>query len=260
MAGAGPVWMCGYDDHSLPPVRGEGNQAMNVGAMFAVNSALVAILARGRRGGGQRADVSIHAALNVTTEMATVEWLTMGATVQRQAGRHASVQPTLPTQVQAADGKWVTTGFAPRFLADLQALLGWLEELELADGSEGTLIRMAIEAGGIDMTVLRSDPLVAEMYGASREAMVLIASALAAMDFFIGAQERGLAVGIINSPESVIGDEHMRARHAFSEIHNDVLGTSYLAAGRPFVSTVSPYRVRGRAPLVGEHNADIAER
>ena len=26
MAEGGPVWSCGYDDHSLPPIRGGGNQ------------------------------------------------------------------------------------------------------------------------------------------------------------------------------------------------------------------------------------------
>src|SRR5262245_32291510 len=28
-AEGGPVWMCGYDDHDLPPVRGGGNQAVH---------------------------------------------------------------------------------------------------------------------------------------------------------------------------------------------------------------------------------------
>ncbi len=28
LAGGGPAWSCGYDDHSLPPVRGGGNQAV----------------------------------------------------------------------------------------------------------------------------------------------------------------------------------------------------------------------------------------
>ena len=28
LAGGGPVWNCGYDDHTIPPVRGGGNQAL----------------------------------------------------------------------------------------------------------------------------------------------------------------------------------------------------------------------------------------
>ena len=29
--GGGPVWSCGYDDHTIPPVRGGGNQAFHIG-------------------------------------------------------------------------------------------------------------------------------------------------------------------------------------------------------------------------------------
>ena len=257
MAGAGPVWMCGYDDHSLPPVRGEGGQAMNVGSVQAVNATLAALFARPRGGGGQRIDVSVHAALNVSTETATYEWLTMGSTVMRQTGRHASAAPTLPTQIGAADGRWVTTGFPPRHLKDIEALLGWLEDLGLDDSSEGNLLRMAVEQGGIDMTAVRTDPLAAAMYGAGREALCAIAAAIPALEFFTGAQERGLAVGVINSPEAALSNVHIEARHAFAEVAHEDVGAVYRYAGAPFVSAVSPYRVRWRAPHVGEHNSEF---
>lgn len=39
LAGGGPVWSCGYDDHGLPPVRGGGNQGFQTASMFAVMSA-----------------------------------------------------------------------------------------------------------------------------------------------------------------------------------------------------------------------------
>ena len=42
LAGGGPVWSCGYDDHSIPPVRGGGNQGYHTGSIFAVMSALTA--------------------------------------------------------------------------------------------------------------------------------------------------------------------------------------------------------------------------
>ena len=72
MAEAGPAWSCGYDDHSLPPVRGGGNQAFHTAGHCAVMSLLVALLAREETGEGQHIDVSMYAASNVTTEMATL--------------------------------------------------------------------------------------------------------------------------------------------------------------------------------------------
>src|SRR5262249_12865204 len=40
LAGGGPVWSCGYDDHSLPPVRGGGNQGYHTACLWAVTGAL----------------------------------------------------------------------------------------------------------------------------------------------------------------------------------------------------------------------------
>ena len=45
-----PAWSCGYDDHTIPPVRGGGNQAFHTGSMFAVMAALTAVLAPRRVG------------------------------------------------------------------------------------------------------------------------------------------------------------------------------------------------------------------
>src|SRR5262249_24074387 len=65
LAGGGPAWSCGYDDHSLPPVRGGGNQAYHTGGHNAVIALLAALLERERSGLGQLVDVNVHAACNV---------------------------------------------------------------------------------------------------------------------------------------------------------------------------------------------------
>ena len=56
LAGGGPVWSCGYDDHTLPPVRGGGNQGYHTGCVWAVIGALTAVLlaSRHRRGPARR--------------------------------------------------------------------------------------------------------------------------------------------------------------------------------------------------------------
>jgi crotonobetainyl-CoA:carnitine CoA-transferase CaiB-like acyl-CoA transferase len=259
MSAAGPVWMCGYDDHTLPPVRGEGNQSMNVGGIHAAIATITALVARGRHARGQRIDVSIWAALNVATEGATYEWLTMGSTLLRQTGRHASAQSTMTVQLAAADGNWVNSGFPPRHLREVEALLGWLTEVGLDDSPEGVLLRMARDQGGIDYARLRTDPLQVEMLGAGREALWKIAAVLPAREFFIQAQHRGLAVGVINSIETMLDDPHVQARHAWTEVAHDELEATVTYPPPPFHSEVAPYRIRSRAPGVGEHNAGLLE-
>ena len=46
LAEGGPAWSCGYDDHTLPPVRGGGNQGFHAAGNWAVMAVLVALLSR----------------------------------------------------------------------------------------------------------------------------------------------------------------------------------------------------------------------
>ena len=133
LAEGGPAWSCGYDDHSLPPVRGGGNQGFHTAGNWAVMSMLVALLRREETGAGQLIDVNMLAASNVTTEMATYGWLMAGAEVQRQTGRHAAPILTPPTQVRCRDGRYATTGVPPRDPATFQAILDVLDRLGLRD-------------------------------------------------------------------------------------------------------------------------------
>ena len=114
LAAGGIAWMNGYDDHTLPPVRGAGNQGYHTGCHYGVMSFLAALLYRDVSGEGQFIDVSAHASCNVTTESGSYSWLVAEATVQRQTGRHASINPSMPSQVRCADGRYVNTGMPPR--------------------------------------------------------------------------------------------------------------------------------------------------
>src|SRR5262249_16248196 len=133
LASGGPVWSCGYDDHSAPPVRGGGNQAYHTGAHFAVMALLVALIQRHRSAPRQLVDVNIPAACNVTTEFATYEWLVAHGTVQRQTGRHASLARTPPTQARCADGRYANTGVPPRTPEQFRRLRQWLVDLGLVE-------------------------------------------------------------------------------------------------------------------------------
>ena len=52
-ANGGFAWMNGYDDHSLPPVRGGGQQAYHTGSNYAFMSILTALLHRDATGVGR---------------------------------------------------------------------------------------------------------------------------------------------------------------------------------------------------------------
>ena len=258
LAGGGPAWSCGYDDHALPPVRGGGNQAFHTGAHHAVMALLVALLERERSGKGQLVDVNVHAACNVTTEMASYEWLVARATVQRQTGRHATVMRTSSSQTRCADGLHVNTGVPPRRPEEFGRLHQWLRDLGLAgEYPEIFLLEMGMQREHIDLSRIGQDPEITAIFGAGRDAIVLIASKLPAVEFFREAQARGLPVGVIYAPEEVLDDPHFRARGFPVEVEHPELGRAVTYPGAPYRFERTPWRIARRAPLLGEHNAEV---
>lgn len=259
MAGGGPVWSCGYDDHTLPPVRGLGDQALNTGCHYAVMAVLTAVLARMATGRGQFIDVSIHAALNVTTEAGSYNWLVNQSTVQRQTGRHASTVPTGPTQVRCADGRYVNTGVPPRFPKEFASLDAWLKTLGLADElPEAVFLELGARwQGPFDLSLIGKDDTITAVFGAGREALKLIATRVSAYDFFIGCQRAGLPSGVIYAPEEAFEDPHFQARGFQVPLDTPALGRTIRYPGAPYRLPASPWRLYRPAPRLGEHDAEV---
>lgn len=257
LAGGGPVWLCGYDDHSLPPVRGGGNQGFHTGSVWAVIGTLTALLARDVTGSGQLVDVSLHAAANVTTEAGTYEWLVARNTVQRQTGRHAAVAPTMPALIQSSDGRWSHTGFPPRRAEEFQKLLEWLDDLGLRDEfPDSFFLELGAGRERINTGDIGRDPEATEIFRAARDGLGFVASHLTLQEFFEGAQARGLACGAVYTPEEALTNEHFVARGFPASVRHDDLGRDVTYPGAPFPMPASPLRVT-RAPHVGEHTDEV---
>ena len=255
LAGAGPVWSCGYDDHELPPIRGAGNQAMQTAGLQAVPALLIAVLHRFASGRGQNIDVSAHAASNVTTEAGSYEWLVARATVQRQTARHAAVSPTENVVARDVNGRPVYTGVPPRSKADLESILVWMDELGVRDQYPDTvLLELGVERGGITWQDIFGDELCMQIFASGRGALMLIASKITDREFFIGGQRRGFAVGAINAPEDVLNDPHFIERGFTAALHHDRLQRDVVYAGAPIQFSESPWLLRRHAPVLGEHN------
>ena len=259
LAEGGPVWSCGYDDHELPPVRGGGNQAFHTACHYAVPAILVALMWRETSGKGQLVDISMLGAANATTEFATLWWLNAEREVGRQTGRHAHIRPTEWTQIRCADGRWFNTGVPPRNKREFAALRTWVEELGLVEEcSPYEILKLGDKYERIGLFELDADPLAGEVFQAGRDVIEFLGQRLSAYELFVGLQERGMACGIVYSPEEMMQDPHFVERGFPVDIFYEDRDTSFTHPGAPYRFGRTPWRAK-RAPLLGEHQTLIDE-
>jgi hypothetical protein len=197
------------------------------------------------------------AAINVTTEVSSVDYLYRGATNRRQTGRHASEHNTMGIQTRTGDGGYASNPLGLTTAGNYQAVIDWLRELGLEDEfPEAFFLPMGVERGGVPLKELGQNVEATEIYRAGREALYLIASKLTMAEYFVGAQTRGIACGAVYAPDEALADEHFRFREYPIEVEHPELGRSFTYPGLPFKSASIPRTIR-RAPLLGEHTSEV---
>jgi benzylsuccinate CoA-transferase BbsE subunit len=248
MAAGGEMASCGYDEADVPnapPIAPGGGNAWHIGCHFAYIAIMAALVHRTVTGAGQYIDVSIHEACALTTEAAIANYIYRGEVLLRQTGRHHAAGPTNRTQFLAKDGSYVTAlisgGLNPRNvrnLADLMDSYGMAGDLKDPRYQEPAVI--AANASHI------IDELLAGF----------IAS-LPAEEVYRAGQERGFTWGAVRAPEALLDDEHLRDRGFWKPVEHPELGRSFIYPGEAAIYNGSPWAISRRAPLIGEHNAEI---
>jgi benzylsuccinate CoA-transferase BbsE subunit len=236
LAAGGLLNSCGYDDHSIPPIRPGGDQGFHTAASFAHSGVLLALLDRQRTGKGQLVDVSMHEAMAITVELANPYWFYPRVLVQRQTCRHAQPAMTQPALFRCADGRWVYFVLIVAEAKPWEALLGWLDDFGLAvdlkDPAYQDVTHRQENFGHVQDLV---------------ECLFLMQDAAAA---YHEGQRRGLPMGILNAPEDVLEDEHLTARGFFVDVRHGERTVRY--PGTPYrFSAFEPVPVRP-APRLGQ--------
>lgn len=239
LASGGELYLCGYADHSIPPIRPAGNQAWHLGAHHALIGTLLALVERDGSGVGQVVDIAINDAVAGSLEMVTPVYHMRGEICERQEGRYAAPLPTPPMVARAQDGRYVSFYITPNERS-WASLVNWLAET----GHEAFL----------------ADPKYVGDYPARRADLDAI---LAVIGDFVGskpadevyhrAQSIGLPWGVVRSPEEAVEDPHFRARGSLVPVEHEELGRAILYPGAPAIFSETPFAVGPRPPLLGEH-------
>lgn len=242
LALGGPLNSCGYDDHSIPPIRPGGDQGFQSTASFAHLGVLLALLERQATGRGQVVDVAMHDVLSVSAELANPYWFYPRALVQRQTCRHAQPVRTQPALFATADGRYVYFNLITAEQKPWQATLEWLDSHGLAAD------------------------LIEERYGSPEYRLANFSHIQGIVEVFFLLQEaetayregqaRGLPIGVLNAPEDLPHDRHLQERRFFVPVP-DGDGGSHLYPGSPFRFSSLSSAPPAPPPRLGEHTTEI---
>lgn len=243
LATGGILMSCGYDDHSIPPIRPGGNQAMQTAASFGHTGLLLALLERQTSGLGQIVDVSMHEAIAVSGELANPYWFYPRVLLQRQTCRHAQPSPTSPALFECADGVQV---YFALILSDNKTwgiLVDWLDSLGLAlDLADEEYLQLSHRQENFHyiQTLMESFFLMQDSATVYEEA-----------------QRRGLPLGPVSAPEDLLDDPHLRARGYFTDVPID--GENVKFPGAPFAFSYGTGAPQSPPTLGSDTNAVMAE-
>lgn len=242
LALGGPLNSCGYDDHTIPPIRPGGDQGYQSTASFAHLGVLLALLQRQVTSVGQVVDVAMHDVLAVSAELANPYWFYPRAIVQRQTCRHAQPIRTQPALFACLDGGYVYFNLITAEQKPWQATLDWLISHDLA----ADLVEEAY----------RDPAYRLENFFHIQEIVEVFFLLQSAEDAYRAGQARGLPIGVVNAPEDLPGDHHLQARDFFVPIA-DGDGRTHLYPGSPFRFSSLAAAPPVRAPHLGEHTSEI---
>ena len=247
MAAGGFMALTGYYTRDLPdspPITPVGGQAWFTGGHAAMIAIGAALHQRQRTGVGQYLDVSVHEACSLSTETHVPRYLAR----HEVNYRYSDLRPTPQWEYfRCRDGKYVSVHWVRFVTPEHIAMLAyWMDELGLAD----------------DLTEERYHNLA--MVEANTEhierLLVRFFANLDGDEAFHGLQARGFVAGISRAVEEIVEDGHWKDRGFLVSVEHPELGESFVYPGAYAIYSETPCAIRSRAPLLGEHTAEVLER
>ena len=249
-------------DKDDPPNRPYGNQGYICASIDGAAGTMMALYHRDMTGEGQHVDVSMQEALSINQETAMMTW-DMNQRVARRTGARGAIPIDVPGigVYKAKDGEVFcylgTPGGSP-----WTTMLDWMTERGFAEDLHEepniSLIR------GLNLAFLtglvREPEKLPERLGLLKHLWEVFARFCASMskwELYEGAQQRRLMIGIISTPEDLAKNPQLEARSWYQDVTHDHLGADVRYPGPPYRLSDTPWSMRRRPPLPGEHTDEI---
>lgn len=239
VAMGGMMSQCGYPH--TPPLMPYGEQAYHTVANYAAIASLFALNHRDATGKGQHIDVPMQSCVAFSLEFTNLWYIYIGELLGRRGTVHGSSGPAAfaPNVYPCKDGHMCTfPGIVPMDWIEADGMIGDLRDSKWEDpftrlSPEGQAHRMEITAAWMKTHTKA--------------------------ELFEGCQNMHITWAPVNTLEDLFSDPHLIDRGFFVPLEHPELGETFIYPGAPMKMEETPWRLRRRAPLVGEHNLEIYE-
>jgi len=250
MAMGGFMYVTGDPDR--PPLRISFPLAYALASAQAALGSLIAFHHRQNTGRGQYVEVSTQESVVNTLANVLATWELNGIVTRRVGalffrgglGQEAHQRVIWPCR----DGAVAFMAMGGQAGArSNRALVKWMEEEEMAND----FLR------GIDWDAFDTVTLSKEFHRKVEEPIARFFKTHTRQQLHEGARRRGIFLQLVATPKDIIESQQLGERDFWVDVLHPELGKAIRYPGSFAKASESPLRLGSRAPLVGEHNADI---
>ena len=260
VAMSGIMWLAGdpQDPPNVPPWR----QGYISASIQAAAGTMMAIYHRDVHGEGQHVDVSMQEALSIAQETAMQYW-DMLQQLRNRTGAGTILPISIPGigPYECRDG-WVygfvgTPGGAP-----WSDLLQWMiDEGAAEDLAEEPYHDFCMNLNMRFLTSLMQDPASLgdkiKIMTHIEQVLLRFIAGKGKWEVYEGAQRKRLLFGIVSTPEDIAKNPQLQHRKWLTPIEHPELQDTLQYPGPPYRLSETPWAIRRRPPLLGEHNSEI---
>jgi crotonobetainyl-CoA:carnitine CoA-transferase CaiB-like acyl-CoA transferase len=260
VAMAGIMWLAGdpQDPPNAPPWR----QGYVSASIIAAAGTLTALYHRDVHGEGQHVDVSMQEALSIAQETAMQAW-DMMEMLRNRTGAQTVLRIIIPGigVYECQDGEVYgfvgTPGGAP-----WSDLLQWMiDDGAAEDLTEEPYHDFCMNLNMPFLTGLMRNPATIadniQLLGHVDQVLRRFIGGKGKWEVYEGAQRRRLLFGIVSTPEDLVKNPQLLHRQWLTPVEHPELQDTLQYPGPPYRLSETPWAIRGRPPLIGEHNAEI---
>jgi len=258
---AGITHLTGDPDRA--PVRIGVSQSFLNASNDAVAGALMALWHREKTGLGQWVDVSAQECVAWQGFSNQAFWFMRQVNPTREGQAHNLLTvglPTVPDIYRCRDGYVLLTPEKGRNGRRTRKLVEWMEEEDACPAVVSEFDWEETVPPPENLTEEEREQRMQEMARAAleiREHFEVFFLTRDKQELFQQAAQRGFMLAPLNDIGEVAEFEQFRARGFWQEVEHPEIGKTLMYPGAPFRSQDVPYRIRRRAPLIGEHNDDV---